>query len=163
MQFTMSKIIEAPADQVWKVVAHEFSDIGSWSSAVASSRQADVTAPDGAPVGGRVCTTPGFGDLDETITHYSEENRELTFEVSGMPSFVTLARNHATVRPVGADRSEITFAATIETNAIGKIMGPMFSLKLKSTLSTLLDELADYVEDGQVSKKKAKQLAKAAA
>jgi carbon monoxide dehydrogenase subunit G len=161
MQFTKTKMINAPVDQVWQVLAHEFSEVGSWSSAVASSLPAEGDGPGDAPISGRVCSTPGFGDLDETITHYSEKDRELTFEVSGMPSFVTLARNETTVRPVGSDRSEVTFRTTMETNTVGKIMGPMFALKIESTLSTLLDELATFVEHGEVSTKKAKQLAKA--
>jgi Polyketide cyclase / dehydrase and lipid transport len=161
MQFTKSKVISAPVERVWQVLAHEFSEVGSWSSAVASSLPAEGDGPDGSPVGGRICSTPGFGDLEETITHYSEDDRELTFEVSGMPSFVTFARNETTVRPVGVDRSEVTFRTTMETNTVGKVMGPMFALRIKSTLSTLLDELAVFVEQGDVSTKKAKQLAKA--
>jgi Polyketide cyclase / dehydrase and lipid transport len=161
MKFTKSKTINAPVNRVWQVLAHEFSEIGSWSSAVASSLPSEGDGPGDAPISGRVCSTPGFGDLEETITHYSEEGRELTFEVNGMPSFVTLARNESTVRPVGSDRSEVTFRTTMETNTVGKIMGPVFALKINSTLSTLLDELATFVEQGELSMKKAKQLAKA--
>jgi len=51
----------------------------------------------------------------------------------------------------------------METNAIGKLMGPMFAIKLKATLNTFLEELKAYIEDGEVSAKKRKQLAKAAA
>jgi carbon monoxide dehydrogenase subunit G len=163
MQFTKSKIINAPTDRVWQVVAHEFDKVGEWSSAVtASSPNTDASTPDGATVGGRVCATPGFGDLRETFTSYSEADNEFSFEVEGMPSFVTLARNHTTVRPAGADKSEVSLSITMETNALGKLMGPMFSIKLKSTLDKFLDELADYIERGEVSKKKQKQLAKAA-
>jgi hypothetical protein len=162
MQFTKSKIIEAPTDGVWQVVARDFDRVGDWSSAVAaSSANTAATTPDGATVGGRVCATPGFGDLEETFTSYSEADREFTFEVDGMPSFVTLARNHTTVRPAGADQSEVTLTVTMETNTIGKVMGPLFSIKLKSTLDTFLDELAGYVESGEVSAKKSKQLATA--
>jgi hypothetical protein len=163
MEFTLSKIIEGPVDQVWQTVAHEFADISTWSSAVAASTAAEVVPLEGVPVGGRVCSVPGFGDLTETITSYSEADTSLGFEVTGMPSFVTLARNNLQVRPLGANRSEVTAQIRMETNVIGKAMGPMFALKLKKTLRTLLDELAEYVENGSVSRKKAKQLAKAAA
>ncbi len=162
MQFTKTKTINAPTDRVWKVVAHGFDQVGDWSSAVASSsRNTDAPTPDGATVGGRVCATPGFGDLTEAFTSYSEDDKDFVFEVDGMPSFITLARNHTTVRPAGADRSEVELEVTIETNALGKLMGPIFAIKLKSTLNTFLDELAAYVELGEVSRKKTKQLAKA--
>ena len=114
-------------------------------------------------MGGRVCATPGFGDLKETFTQYSEADTEFTFQVSGMPSFITLAQNHVTVRPAGANRSEVSLNITMETNAVGKVMGPMFAIKLKQTLNTYLEELTNYVERGEVSKKKTKQLAKLAA
>ncbi|MEM8709280.1 MAG: SRPBCC family protein, partial [Actinomycetota bacterium] len=154
----------APLDQVWRVVAHDFAEVGQWSSAVADSGpNVEASIPDGATVGGRVCATPGFGDLKETFTAYSEQDKEFTFHVTGMPSFITLAQNRVTVRPAGANRSEVTLNITLETNAVGKIMGPMFAIKLKATLNTYLEELTNYVERGEVSKKKAKQLAKLAA
>lgn len=164
MQFQKSTIISAPVDKVWSIVAHDFDKVGEWSSAVADSGpNLDASVPDGATVGGRVCATPGFGDLKETFTHYSEADTEFTFQVSGMPSFITLAQNHVTVRPAGSGRTEVTLDITMETNALGKVMGPMFAIKLKQTLNTFLDELTAYVERGEVSKKKAKQLAKLAA
>ncbi len=164
MQFQKSTIIQAPVEKVWAVVAHDFDKVGEWSSAVADSGpNLDAQVPDGATVGGRVCATPGFGDLTETFTQYSEADTEFTFEATGLPSFVTLAQNHVTVRPAGAGRSEVTLDITMETNAIGKVMGPMFAIKLKQTLTTYLEELTNYVERGEVSKKKAKQLAKLAA
>ncbi|MEM7141022.1 MAG: SRPBCC family protein [Actinomycetota bacterium] len=164
MHFTKSTTINAPADRVWEVVAHDFAKVGQWSSAVADSGpNLDADVPDGATVGGRVCATPGFGDLKETFTSYSEADRDFTFRVSGMPSFITLAQNHVTVRPTGADTSEVTLEITMETNAVGKVMGPMFAIKLKATLNTFLDELAAYIERGEVSKKKSRQLAKLAA
>ncbi|MEM9468176.1 MAG: SRPBCC family protein [Actinomycetota bacterium] len=164
MQFQKSTIIDAPVERVWAEVAHNFAEVGQWSSAVADSGpNPDARVPEGATVGGRVCATPGFGDLKETFTQYSEADTEFTFQVSGMPSFITLAQNHVTVRPAGRDRSEVTLNITLETNAVGKIMGPMFAVKLRQTLNTYLVELTNYIERGEVSKKKAKQLAKLAA
>lgn len=164
MQFQKSIEINATADETWKVVAHDFDRVGEWSSAVASSRpNTAVATPDGAAVGGRVCATPGFGDLNETFTSYSESGKNFTFQVSGMPSFIKLAQNHVVVKPLGANRSEVSLHITMNTNAVGKLMGPMFAVKLKSTLNNFLDELKDYVETGEVSAKKGKMLAKVAA
>ena len=64
---------------------------------------------------------------------------------------------------MGSDRAEVHLSITMETNAIGKVMGPMFAVKLKATLNTFLDELAAYIETGDISKKKQKMLAKVAA
>ena len=79
-----------------------------------------------------------------------------------MPSFITLSRNRVVVSPAGATSTDVTLNITMETNAIGKVMGPMFAIKLKSTLNGFLDELKAYVESGELSKRKQKQLAKVA-
>ncbi len=164
MEFKKSITIKADADRVWQVVAHEFDRVGTWSSAVASSGpNLDAPVPEGASVGGRVCATPGFGDLKETFTKYSEENKQFTFVVTGMPSFITLAQNTVRVRPAGAKTSEVSLHIQMETNAVGKVMGPMFAIKLKSTLNTFLEELQNFIERDEVSSKKRKQLAKVAA
>ena len=164
MQIQKSTIVNASVDDVWAVVAHDFANVGLWSSAVVSSGvNPAAAAPHGATVGGRVCDVPGIGDLKETFTQYSEADKEFTFQVTGMPSFITLAQNHVTVRPAGSGRSEVSLDITMETNAVGKVMGPMFAIRLRNTLNTFLVELTDYVERGEVSKKKAKQLAKLAA
>ena len=163
MQFQKTIEINAPVDRTWRVVAHDFDKVGEWSSAVASSRPNTAAAtPEGATVGGRVCATPGFGDLEETFTSYSEADNDFVFEVSGMPSFITLAQNHVTVKPLGAHSSQVTLDITMNTNVIGKLLGPLFAIKLKSTLNAFLGELKDYVETGEISAKKAKMLTKAA-
>lgn len=164
MEFKKNLTIDAPSDRVWEVVAHEFDQVGIWSSGVATSGpNLDVAVPDGATVGGRVCATPGFGDLNETFTSYSEENKQFTFAVSGMPSFITLAQNTVKVRPTGNDTTDVSLHIQMETNAVGRLIGPMFSIKLKATLNTFLDELKAYIERDEVSSKKRKQLAKTGA
>lgn len=164
MKFQKSIAVNADADRVWEVVAHDFADVGLWSSAVAASGpNLEAATPDGATVGGRVCATPGFGDLTETFIAYDEAGKSFTFRAAGLPSFITLAQNHVTVAPQGPERSEVTLSITMETNALGKVMGPMFAVKLKATLTTFLGELKAYVETGQISAKKQKMLAKAAA
>jgi hypothetical protein len=63
--------INAPAEKVWRILAHEFDTIGQWASAVpASQAVADLPAPAGAQVGGRVCATAvrGFAAVQETFT-----------------------------------------------------------------------------------------------
>jgi carbon monoxide dehydrogenase subunit G len=163
MEFRKTIQINADIDKVWDVVARDFANVGDWSSAVQSSGpNLEAAVPDGAEVGVRVCATD-FGDLKETFTEYDDEAKTFTFEVSGMPSFITLARNRVEVASAGAGRTTVSLNIAMETNTIGKVMGPMFAIKLKTTLNSFLDELKDYVENGQVSKRKQKQLAKIAA
>ena len=160
MQFQKSIQIDADADRVWQIVAHEFDRVGEWSSAVQSSGvNEEAAVPEGATVGGRVCVTD-FGDLTETFTAYDEQNRTFTFQVTGMPSFITLAQNTVEVNPTGPNRSEVSLNIRMETNSVGKVMGPMFAIKLKNTLNTFLGELKAFAEQGELSSRKQKQLAK---
>lgn len=163
MELKKTLRIDRNTDDVWAIVAHQFERVGEWSSAVVSSgANPEATAPEGAHVGGRVCDVPGIGDLKETFTAYSEADRKFTFRVTGMPSFITLAQNTVSVRPAGIDASDVSLDIRMETNTIGKVMGPMFKIRLQSTLDTFLNELKVYAETGEISKKKQKQLAKAA-
>ncbi|MEM8926101.1 MAG: SRPBCC family protein [Actinomycetota bacterium] len=161
MQFQKSIQVDVDADRLWEIVAHDFDRVGEWSSAVQSSGvNPEAAVPEGATVGGRVCATD-FGDLKETFTAYDEGRKQFTFRVTGMPSFITLAQNTVRVQPAGADRSEVSLNIRMETNTIGKVMGPMFAIKLKNTLDTFLNELKVFAENGSLSSRKQKQLAKA--
>lgn len=161
MQFEKSIEVDVDAERLWDIVAHDFDRVGEWSSAVQSSGvNPKATAPEGATVGGRVCATD-FGDLEETFTAYDEANRRFTFVVTGMPSFITHAQNTVGVRPIGADRSSVSLNIRMETSTVGKVMGPMFAIKLKNTLDTFLTELKAFAERGELSSRKQKQLAKA--
>jgi hypothetical protein len=162
MQFQKSIDVNVDADRLWEIVAHDFDRVGEWSSAVqASGVNPEAAVPEGATVGGRVCATD-FGDLKETFTAYDESAKRFTFTVTGMPSFITLAQNTVAVTAAGPERSEVSLNIQMETNAVGKVMGPLFAIKLKNTLDSFLTELKDYAERGRLSSRKQKQLAKAA-
>ncbi len=161
MQFEKSIEVDVDAGRLWEIVAHDFDRVGEWSSAVqASAPNPEATAPDGATVGGRVCATT-FGDIQETFIDYDEAARRYTFRATGLPSYITLAQNTVEVVPAGPGRSSVSLGIRMETNAVGKVMGPMFAIKLKNTLDTFLVELKDFAERGELSNRKHKQLAKA--
>jgi hypothetical protein len=163
MEFKKKIEVQASTDRVWQVVAHEFDLVGTWSSAVTSSvANHEAAIPKGATVGGRVCATPGFGNLQETFTKYSESNKQFTFAVTGMPSFISLAQNTIRVRPTGAQSAEVSMHIQMETTAVGKVMGPLFTIKLKVALNTFLEELKTFVETEEISSKKRKRLSKTA-
>ena len=91
---TSAIIIDAPADRVWQVIAHQFDRIGDWATAIPASaaRCRRAVAGRRAPVPGRVCHTGirMVPTVTETIVAYDEVARTLTYEATdGMPSFVT--------------------------------------------------------------------------
>ena len=72
--------INVSADRLWSILADEFDKIGEWASGIDSSGpNPDAAILEGAPMGGRVCQVPGFGDIDETFTSFNAENRSFAF------------------------------------------------------------------------------------
>ena len=98
-------MIHAPAQQVWHVLAHEFSSIGHWASAIPTSHGvSNLPVPAGAEVGGRVCATavPGFTDIQETFTSYDESSMHFAYQATeGRPWFLKRAENHWFVHALG--------------------------------------------------------------
>ena len=97
--------INTPADKAWRVLAHEFGNIGHWATAIAESAAVtDQPAPDGSACSGRVCTAPSFGDVQENFTYYDEARMRFGYIATrGLPGFITHAENNWSVRSLGAE------------------------------------------------------------
>ena len=81
---TISKqiTIDAPADEVWHVVAHDFHKADQWASSInrSSSREGGAL-PEGCPLdsAGRACDT-SIGGIKETIVHYDEAKKRFGYQ-----------------------------------------------------------------------------------
>jgi hypothetical protein len=166
MQLTKQAIIDASAEDVWSVVAHEFDRIGSWATGVPASHEvADAAAPPGCPVGARTCrTTMGmFPEVEERIVAYDEGGRTLTYEpVRGMPGFVARARTKWNVIAIDERRSRVSFSATVTTRGFA---APLMALAMRVQMvragAHALDDLRHYAEHGKPSPRKQRQLDRA--
>ena len=160
MRISNTTRIEAPAEQVWAILSEQFDDVMAWSTDVSESA-ADPSAPvpTGASMGGRICTTT-VGVIEERITSYSNDQMQMTFKINGMPSFVREAASTMAVRPIGPNSCDTSLTADMDMNAIGKLMAPVFKMKLGSLGKRVLDDLKVYAESGKPSESKEKQLAK---
>lgn len=153
--------INADPERIWSVLAHDFAKVGDWTSVVLTSApNTAVSAPGDATVGGRVCTAPGFGDVKETFTSYDEQGRKFSYKADGLPGFVTNVTNSWSVTGSGSNKSRVAMKIDLTTGGIGKIMTPILKNQMGKAGSTMLDELKAYVERGEISAKKKKQLAK---
>lgn len=153
--------IEAPADDVWRVLAHEYARIDRWVSLITESEPAaDVPALDGAPVGGRVCanSVPGFDVVQEEFIYYDEEGRRFGYAATkGLPSFFTKAENNWSVRSLGPDRCLVESQGDMELkNFPGLILAPILKFQMGRIASQVGEELKHYVELGQPHPRKAK-------
>jgi hypothetical protein len=146
-ELSFDLIIPAPADEVWDVIGPGFDRFGGWASAVLTGT-------------GRVCQT-GIRlvpQVTETLTAYDDAARSLTYEASGMPAFVTLARNTWTVTPIDADRCRVSLHARFDTRGFLGVLGRWAILtRARRTSRHLADDLRHYLETGEPSPRKQRQ------
>ncbi|MEL6408455.1 MAG: SRPBCC family protein [Chloroflexota bacterium] len=162
MKLARSITINVPAEKAWHIVAHDFANIGDWSSGVAKSENnVKAHVPDEATVGGRVCTVPGFGQIRETFTQYDARNMRFTYEAKGMPFFVKSAHNSWKIEAVDANTSRASFQVEmILLPVIGAVMSIPMRIQLTSLLDDIVEELKYFAETGTVHPRKQKLIAK---
>jgi hypothetical protein len=153
--------IHTPAQNVWHVLAHEFSTIGRWASAIPASQAAsDLPVPAGAEVGGRVCATavPGFAAIQETFTYYDEPSMHFAYQATeGRPWFLRQAENHWIVRSLGPATCEVETRAEIDLPLFpGLFLAPLLKLQMGRVGVRSLEELKYYLEHDQVHPRKRK-------
>ncbi|HZO66226.1 MAG TPA: SRPBCC family protein, partial [Kribbellaceae bacterium] len=158
-QLTSDIVIDAPAEQVWQVVAHRFDGIGDWATAVpASTSTVTANPPVGAPVAARVCRTGirAVPQVTEEIIGYDEAARTLTYEATqGMPAFVSLARNTWRVTPVDSTRTLVAFEARLEVHGpLGRLGRRWLLAQARRTGQYVLADLKHYIEHGVPSPRK---------
>ena len=154
--------VNAPASKVWRVIAHEFDNIGQWSSEIAESKAImDRPVPEGAKVGGRVCLSPGFGaDATEAFTYYDEQDMRFGYEAIGelpWPWLLKRAENNWRVHSLNPNKSVAEFRAEVEVKLFpGLLLMPLMPFIKKVWGSRTLEELKYYVEHDQPHPRKLK-------
>ncbi len=153
--------INAPAKNVWRVLAHEFDAIGQWASAIPASHAAPhLPAPAGAEVGGRVCSTAvaGFAAVQETFTHYDEASMRFAYQATeGRPWFLKRAENHWEVRAQGPTTSLVEARAELDVALFpGLFLAPLLMLQMGRVSRRTFEELKYYVERDQPHARKLK-------
>jgi len=144
--------VNAPAERAWHVLAHEFSDISIWSSAIAESyTNPEAAVMAGAELGGRVCVAPGFGETHENLTHYNEKKMRFSYSatIKGMPA-VRQAINHWAVIPQGEHSCIVESRAEILLATFpGIFLAPFVVLAMKRLGKHSAEELRYYIENGK--------------
>ncbi len=143
--------LNVSAAKAWQILAHEFEHIERWASAIAASGvNSETIIPAGAEVGGRVCTAPGFGDIQETFTYFDEEQMRYGYRASGLPWFLTKAENNWSVRALSADRCVAQAQAEMELLFLpGLLILPIFKVQMRRLVNETMEELKYYAEQGQ--------------
>jgi hypothetical protein len=165
-------VVAAPAEAVWEMIGRRFDRIGEWATAIpASTALPPAPTPAlsrsplvGAPVAGRVCTTGVrlMPEVTETLVAYDDANRTLTYEGSGLPRFVTTARNTWTVTPLDERHCRVRLRARFDTRGLLGLLGRWAILaQVRRTSRHLAHDLGHYAETGTPSPRKQRQLARA--
>ena len=155
MEIRKTTTVDVPIEKVWKIAAHDFDQVGAWASAVGRSQPNDQAAmPQGAEVGGRVCST-AFGDTQENFTRFDPEGHSFSYRAEGLPAMIKRAENRWSLRSTGPSRTEVTTQVTMELNAFpGRLMQPLMRRRLAKTLDQILEELKHFMETGSIHPRK---------
>ncbi len=136
MNIVIETEINAPAETVWKILAHQFADIASWSSTVDQSAPIGMdevpsgmrVAPE-APIPGRETKTKA-ATLREILVEYSDADRTLTFLGDGLPKVIPMASDRQTVEAIAADRCRVTFDVTMELRFPVSLFTPLLKKRI---------------------------------
>jgi len=152
-------VIDAPADAVWQVVGPGFDRIGDWATAVPASRAAP------GPAGhGRVCATGlrAIPEITEFMVGYDDARRSLTYRITGLPRFITVAQDSWTVTPLPADRSLLRVETRVDTRGVlGALARWLLLAQIARSARHLGTDLGHFVAHGTPSPRKRRQLGRA--
>ena len=153
VELTLETEIDAPADEVWAVLAHRFAEIDEWSPTVkdsvaltADEIPGDVAPAANAPVPARTTVTGPGVTFTEVITDYSDDAKQLTFAGTALPFVLEAATDTQSVVPLGPDRSKVVFEVEMRPIFLLKPVVPVLSKRVASTFGTIQNELKTYVE-----------------
>lgn len=158
MELKIRQEINAPADKVWDVLAHQFAEISEWSPRISSSRSIDFDeVPAGfkvaeeAPVPGRVTPNP-LGELTEVLTQFSEAKRSFTFEVAGPAPLFSHTANSTKVVATGANQCLVTFDLQLTPKGIFNLFSPLLKRRFQTSKmgpAGMIMDLKAYIENSQ--------------
>ncbi len=147
------KEIKKPINEVWRFVIDEFHNGHKWATGTSSCRKGEAHEDFD-----RVCETES-GRLMDKITSIDNENYILEFSVKGLPFFVRSVVGIWRLRQISDKQTEITIGPRIE---VMPIIGTILQIPMKSQLNKiypgLLDDLAVYIETGNPSARKQKEI-----
>lgn len=165
LDIKLSKKINASPDKVWEILGPNFLSISQWGTGILSS----VNNPDAdikfenAPAGGRFCEVKGFGKFEETILHYSHNEKEITWSADSpkIPGFVNGLQNAFKIQTVDDGTSLISSNLTANlTGIMGFLLGGKIKSNFQKTIEVFLSDIKIYAETGKVSPRKAREISK---
>ena len=151
--------------KTWEIIGPNFLNISEWGRGINKSWKNDTVEVkfEGAPAGGRYCDVDGFGKFDERIIHYSDLNKEISWNATGdkLPGFVSNLQNELSVQPGPNNTSIITSHLSADLKGIqGFFLGGIMKKNFSKLIDGFLFDWKTYAETGKVSARKQKELSR---
>ncbi|WP_298316026.1 SRPBCC family protein [uncultured Aquimarina sp.] len=159
MEFKKEIIINKRIEEVWEILGNQFGDAYKWASGLNHSKAFSPPVINGAPSNNRSCELPS-GKIKEVIRKFDPSNYVLEYEViEGFPFFVDTAINNWQLTKISSEETKVNMHLIVKTKGlIGSVMNPMMKMQLKKQLIHIPNDLKYYVETGNPSQNKAKEL-----
>ena len=161
MEIKKEILINRPIQEVWEVLGNQFSTAHKWARGLTHSEGFGKPKFNGAECNNRTCEVPGFGTIHEEIKKFDVQNYVLAYEVvKGFPGFITSAVNIWTLERKGRN-TLVRMHMNMQTKGFkGIIMGPMMKMQLNKIVAGVIEDLKIFVETGNPSDYKQKELEK---
>ncbi len=161
MEIKKEIIINRPVEDVWEVLGNQFTTAFTWARGLTHSEGFGKPKFEGATCSNRTCEVSGFGTIQEDLKMFDARNHVLSYEVvKGFPGFITSAINTWSLQKTG-NQTRVRMHLKMQVKGFkGAIMGPMMKIQLNKTVSGVIEDLKIYVETGNPSPSKQKELAK---
>ncbi|WP_310622061.1 SRPBCC family protein [Flexibacterium corallicola] len=144
--------ISASAEQLWKILADDFTEVSKWVDAVNTSGP-NPAAPkglNGSKHGGRVCDVQGLGKTVEVLTAYDNEQQTLSYSVAAdnFPDFLVGIENSWSVQALAPNQSKVTVSLTVDVDGDGSADSPQvqFAEQIAGSVNSAGQQLKSYVE-----------------
>ena len=168
MRFVNKAKVNASADKIWKVFAHDFDDAYKWMASVPHSyAQANGERFDRAQSAGRVCQldTEGKGiQASEQFLKYNEADKTCTVRIDFINTPIAFPVDHNTldfsVVDIGDNQSEMTWAFSSQVKPWAYVIWPLIRVGFGIFVGQIVEELRYFVENGTPHPRKLKALNK---
>lgn len=162
-QTKKSEVINASAEDLWKIIGPGFANAYEWSTAIDHSAGSGAAEFEGATCSERSCelNAKGFSKIGEKLTEYDAQQKVLAYDAHiGLPGFVTYANNQWRVVELESGKSSLEMTITMRLKPfMGALMGGMFKKNLNNTIDSVLRDLKVYTETGEDSQQKKDRMA----
>ncbi len=154
MKITKKVIINKPVEQVWHLVGHQFDKAHLWMGPIPHSvALGEGKSETGAPMQGRMCDlsdNPNGAKAKEIITHFSEQDKSLSFDVFPVnnPAIIPIKQNSVqmSVRAVAGGKTEVLWTASPQLKLFAYPFYPLLRLIFPVAFGKLLQGLKEYAE-----------------